>query len=412
MSPDLMNTDSHRVLRFAWLIHPGRPPEHNVRLTVEHGIVTDIGPVPADEVNQIEQAALLPMFVNAHTHLEFSNLSQPLPPPHPFPDWIRQVIRYRKTDLHDDASVTQAVQSGLQQAHQHGTGLIGEITTSATGTSALHSAAAATRSTVIAFRELIGFGQNRIADQLQLAEQHVQTIRQQADCASILPGISPHAPYTVHPKIVEGVCQLAQRWQFPVAMHLAETAAEIQLLASRTGPFVDLLQSLNLWDTHVLQGIKAPIDYLEWLATVPYSLAVHGNFLTDDEILFLQRHPQIAVVYCPRTHAWFGHPNHPWRRLQAGGATVILGTDSRASNPDLSIWAELQFLAAHNSDFAIWDLLPMITTTAATSLGQPAEQYSIGVGRPLRGVKLKCECDSETRLHHHLIRSTVAPEQL
>lgn len=400
------------MLRVAWLIHPGRPPEHNVRLSVEHGVVTDIGPVPPDEANQIEQAALLPMLVNAHTHLEFSGLNRPLPPPHPFPDWIRQVIRYRRTNLPDDESVDQAIQSGVQQTQAWGTGLIGEITTSAVGAAALHGAASTANSTVIAFRELIGFGQNRIQDQLQLAERHVQEFRRQSDKTLVLPGISPHAPYTVHPKVVEGVCQLARQWQFPVAMHLAETAAEIQLLSSRTGPFVDLLQSLDLWDANVLQGVKAPRDYLEWLARVPNSLAVHGNYLTDEDILFLQRHPQIAVVYCPRTHAWFGHPHHPWQRLRAGGATVILGTDSRASNPDLSIWAELQFLAANNPQSALWDLLPMITTTAAAALGQPAAQHSIEVGQPLRAIKVKCKCDSETRLHDYLIHAAFEPEQL
>lgn len=416
MSTDPVNSDSSSaVLRFAWLVNPGQPPQHNVRLTVEHGIVTDIGRVPADEIIHIQQAALLPALVNAHTHLEFSALSAPLPPPKPFTDWIGEVIRYRAASLTDDLLITEAVQSGLQQCRQQGVGLIGEITTSAAGAAALHSGAdaiEANRPTVISFRELIGFGPDRIAGQMQLAEQHVHAIRQGADSITILPGVSPHAPYSVHPEIVQGVCRLAQQWPFPVAMHLAETAAEVQLLTDRTGPFVDFLQRLNLWDTRILHSIESTRDYLELLATTPHALAVHGNYLTDEEILFLQRHPQIAVVYCPRTHAWFGHQNHPWQRLQAGGGTVILGTDSRASNPDLNVWAELQLLAANTPDCAIWDLLPMITTTAAAALGLPPEQHTIRIAQPLRAVKLPCTCDSETSLQHTLIQTNAVPQLL
>ena len=51
---------------------------------------------------------------------------------------------------------------------------------------------------------------------------------------------------------------------------------------------------------------------------------------------------RMAVVYCPRTHAWFGHPPYPLEKMLAAGVPVALGTDSRASSPDLSLLAEMR----------------------------------------------------------------------
>jgi hypothetical protein len=48
----------------------------------------------------------------------------------------------------------------------------------------------------------------------------------------------------------------------------------------------------------------------------------------------------MGVVYCPRTHSHFQHQDHPAANWN-DAIPIMLGTDSRASNPDLSIWEEI-----------------------------------------------------------------------
>lgn len=164
---------------------------------------------------------------------------------------------------------------------------------------------------------------------------------------------------------------------------------------------------MKLWDTSVLKSVSAPLDYLQRLAEAPQSLAIHCNYLSPKEIRFLGEHPNVAVVYCPRTHAYFRHGAHPWQQLKAAGATVLLGTDSRASNPDLSIWKELQWIAALPGAKPIWELLPMITTDAAQALGQNPVRAVIQVGQPLRSVQVACHCDSESSLNTQLCKAAI-----
>jgi cytosine/adenosine deaminase-related metal-dependent hydrolase len=77
----------------------------------------------------------------------------------------------------------------------------------------------------------------------------------------------------------------------------------------------------------------------------------------------------MAIVYCPRTHAYFGHGRYPLADLLARGACVALGTDSRASNPDLDLFADMRFLAARHGDVPLATVLRLGTLGGAEALG-------------------------------------------
>lgn len=386
------------VVRCAWLVNPGQIPQQNVRLTIENGVVCEIAAVPPDERHRIDSVAVLPRLVNAHTHLEFSSLTAPLKPSRPFINWVRSVIQHR---INSEIPSGQNVDAGVRESIEAGVSLVGEICTSDDGLEALLKTCPTLDIQAVSFRELLGFTADRIPEQQLVVERHCEA----ANTGDVQPGLSPHAPYSVHPELVEYVVARAARDSLPVAMHLAETLDELELLASQTGPFVELLETLKLWDRSVLKKGSTPLRYLQQLAAVPRALAIHGNYFGKAEIEFLAEHTNIAVVYCPRTHDWFGHQNHPWNKLRSAGATVLLGTDSRASNPDLSVWEELQFVAATVTE-PIWDLLPMVTTTAAESLGHAPAKFRISPDLPFHGMAVPVEAESLKQLNVQLIRAS------
>ena len=91
---------------------------------------------------------------------------------------------------------------------------------------------------------------------------------------------------------------------------------------------------------------------------------------------------KVPPPYCPRTHAYFGHEQHTWRRLLERGINVALGTDSRASNPDLNLWDEVLFLRRQFPDFPAEKLLQMATIHGAAALGRGETAGSLKPGRP------------------------------
>jgi len=185
----------------------------------------------------------------------------------------------------------------------------------------------------------------------------------------------------VHPTLLKGLVDLAIESGAPVAMHLAATRSELELLARGGGEFAEFLKRLAVWNPDVFRERRSILDYLKELARSPRGLVVHGNYLSDADIEFLARNPQLSVVYCPRTHAYFGHEPHPWRTLLERNINVALGTDSRASNPDLSVWDELQFLRRCEPDVPGQTLLDLATIRGARALGLEAHCGTITPGR-------------------------------
>jgi cytosine/adenosine deaminase-related metal-dependent hydrolase len=169
-------------------------------------------------------------------------------------------------------------------------------------------------------------------------------------------------------------------------MHVAESAEERELLATASGPFAAALQAMGVWREEVFPWSDDPFGLLiDRLANAPQALLVHGNYLNDLEIDQLSQRPNISVVYCPRTHHFFGHPPHPVDRMLQARVRVALGTDSRASNPDLNVWKEVQHLLRHRSDLPPMQVLRMATINGAeamnqTSIGRIQSDCSPGLG--------------------------------
>lgn len=345
-----------------WIFPVAGNPIENGLLEIGGGKVESVEPLAGrscPDALDLGNSAILPALVNAHAHLEFSDLVEPIQPPAPFSEWIQKLMAHRRSRSESETETALAAR-GADESARHGTAVVGDIVTGA-----WTPEPATSGSQVVAFREVIGLLIEHENPQLDLARQHIEQCRE----AGVLPALSPHAPYSVAPSLFHSLVDLARSKQVPLCLHLAETSAELELLATGTGELVEMLRKFGLWrDDLLLPGTK-PLEYLMAMEDLPAASIAHGNYLSDEEVAYLGQHPNITTIYCPRTHHFFGHDPHPWQRLLDAGAAVALGTDGRSSNPDYSLWAELQFLDRKTHGNSRPSLLRMATQSGAAALG-------------------------------------------
>jgi cytosine/adenosine deaminase-related metal-dependent hydrolase len=168
---------------------------------------------------------------------------------------------------------------------------------------------------------------------------------------------------------------MARKWKVPLAMHLAESPDEEALTMEGKGPFAETLKQLGFWREGMFPNGYSIQDWLRLLGEGASTLVVHGNYLSEIEMQILAKCPLLSVVYCPRTHAYFQHPPHPVGQLLRCGIRVALGTDSRASNPDLDLGNEVRYLLSHRQDLFPESVLRMATLSGAEALGEPSFGY-------------------------------------
>jgi cytosine/adenosine deaminase-related metal-dependent hydrolase len=339
-----------QVLTARWVLPATSPPLPCGTITIRGEEIISVDSAGNRKADvDFGNAVILPGLVNAHTHLDLSGMRGEVPPGPDFVGWLRGVIDHRRRRSTEDA--TREVRAGLDECLRFGTTLIGDITASGLSWDALAQAPV----WAVCFREVIGLPASRVStswvDLGKWVEDHPDT----PTCRA---GVSPHAPYSVHKAMIEACARL-----WPVCIHLAETSAERELLESRSGPFVPLLRDLGVWDP---SGLAPSFDWVVWKTSrAPAVLLAHGNYLSPKT-----RIPaNTTVVHCPRTHAAFGHPPHPFRELLARGVRVALGTDSLASNPDLDMLAEARILSRQYPDVSGEDILRMATIHGAKALG-------------------------------------------
>lgn len=361
------------ILRARWVFPVDRAPIENGMVEIANGRIINVR--SADRFARISdeeaQSALIPGLVNAHTHLEFSDLAAPLSSAGTFADWIALIVQHRRERT---ADVSDVIASGLAESAAAGVTTVGEIATA--GWSRAPFGVHTLRT--VGFREAIALDPARYDDAYAAVHRHLQDLRSDP---SLVGGISPHAPYSVAPPLFERLVDLAHKTDSPLAVHLAETREELQLLSEGSGPLVELFRDGGFWRPDAIPRGTRPLDYLRQIASLPRALVIHGNYLDDDECAFLEGRPNLSVVYCPRTHAHFRHAPHPWLDLRQRGVRVALGTDSRASNPDLSLWREVQFLHARFPQVDPSGLLEMATRSGSAALGLDSETGTLTPGK-------------------------------
>jgi aminodeoxyfutalosine deaminase len=307
-------------------------------------------------------AAILPGLVNAHTHLDLSGMRGLAPPTPEFTNWLKRVIAYRR--LRTPEQVQDDIRAGLAECLRYGTTLLGDIS----GDGGSWDALADAPLRAVIYREFLGLSKDRAAGAWERLDRWLASRTATPTCR---PGASPHAPYSVRSSLflagsTRGV---------PVAVHLAETAAELELLMLRRGPFVPFLRDLGVYDP---DGLAEDADHvLRLLNGLSPTLIVHGNFLSPAAAI----PANASMVYCPRTHSAFSHPPHPFREFLARGVRVAVGTDSLASNPDLDVLAEIRFLHRLYPDIPGAVLLRMATLSGAEALGWADETGSLAPGK-------------------------------
>jgi len=349
------------AIRARWVLPVAGPPVEGGWVVVQGDRVLAVEQQPPSYPGRdLGDVALLPGLINAHTHLDLSDLTVPLGRPGmTLVDWIGLIAQHK----FQQPSAPAIVEQGLRESARLGTTTLADVAQHAPPLAALESLGVG----LVSFLELIAPTADRIVPQLRRAEAHLASA---AGATSWSAGLSPHAPYSVQPDLLVRAVALSAEQHVPLAMHLAESPEELELLHHARGPFRDLLERLGVWDPAAFPERLSVLAYLRTLAGAHRALVIHGNYLADEDIAFLAAHAdRLSVVYCPRTHAFFAHAPYPLEKMLAAGVTVALGTDSRASSPDLSVLAEIRQAYRRHPTVAPATLIRLATAGAAAALG-------------------------------------------
>jgi cytosine/adenosine deaminase-related metal-dependent hydrolase len=276
-----------------------------------------------------------------------------------------------------EADIVRAARTAAQTLSATGCVLVGDVSNSLATPGAIQAAGLAG----VVFHELLGFNVSDPAEMVRAADRRVQREREtlSPDGPPLKVGITAHAPYSTSPGLMREIAELTQ--PTPLAIHLAESADELELLRRGSGAFRRLLEDFGVWDQAWQVPQCDPVEYLDDLGYLkPGLLAVHGVHLSDDALEVL-READAVIVTCPRSNEWVGGGIPRVAHFYAEDIPVAIGTDSLASCPSLNIFDELAELRRIAPDVAAASLLESATRVGAQALGFGAEYGTLSPGK-------------------------------
>jgi cytosine/adenosine deaminase-related metal-dependent hydrolase len=368
-------------LHARWVMPVSAPPIRDGTVVEHEGRITYVGPrasAPADGDDiELGEALLLPGLVNAHCHLELTAMRGFLDGLG-FREWILRLTSARRAVL-DTKSLLDASRLGVEE------GVLAGITTFAdTGDSGTGFDAMLERGVRgICYREVFGPDPAQCSGAIAGLRETVLAMRaRETDLVRV--GVSPHAPYTVSDALYAATIALAREHSLPVAVHIAESALESELVSMGAGAFADGLRGRGI---EAGPRARTPIALLDSLGVLDVRpLLIHCVRVDDVDIRVIAEH-ECGVAHCPASNARLAHGVAPLVQLLAAGVDVGLGSDSVASNDrmDLLDEARLALLFAAAREARTDALTPAGALELATLGGARALGIAHEVGSLERG---------------------------
>ena len=342
----------------------------------DNGTITAITDTYPSSDTRHYDGILCPGFVNVHCHTELSHMKGVIPEHTGLAPFLQTVSLHRNE--HTPEQKKDARFRALEELYNNGIVAVGDIA----NTADTLDIRAEDKLHFHTFIESLGFSDTNAERSFGYATSIYEQFKaQQAGQRRLQQSITPHAPYSVS-KTLFGLID-AHAASRVIAIHNQECAAEGQFFTSKEGAIRDLLKGLGIDDTAFTPtGLSSIRSYLQWMTHNRRFIFVHNTFTPREDVQHVQALVDEAWwCLCPNANLYIEDRLPDIGMLMSETGNICIGTDSLASNHQLSVLAELRAIKGHYTDIG-WDvLLRWATLNGAKALGMDDVCGSIVPGK-------------------------------
>ena len=327
---------------------------------------------------------ICPGFINSHCHLELSHLKGMLNEGNGLPHFLREVVSTRTAS---SELIQQSIVNAEAEMIANGIVGIGDIC----NTNHTFAQKAKGRLHYYNFIELFDPDDNHAHDVFEKGKQLAkELIGSKSQISSLKSQISftPHAPYSVSPKLFKLIKEYAEARGSILSIHNQETASENEMFVSGTGALMEVMKSFNIvYANWKATGCNSLQSTLGQLPVKNKLLLVHNTYTAKKDLDFINLKSKISNLkslfwcFCPNANLFIEKQLPDFQLFIDEGVKITIGTDSYASNWSLSILDELKTIHKHAPAIPLATLLLWATLNGAEFFGWDKELGSIEKGK-------------------------------
>ncbi|MCK9411855.1 MAG: amidohydrolase family protein [Prolixibacteraceae bacterium] len=318
---------------------------------------------------------LVPGFINAHCHLELSHMHNTFPEAAGFVPFLKKVV---ETRAGDPGTIIAAAEKADVLMNRNGIVAVGDIANGPTAFEVKKNSSIY----YFTFLETLGFHPERSGKAFNWADNCLRL----AESMGLRGSIVPHAPYSVSNQLFKAVAMDAIRSGLPISIHSQESMAEDDLYRSGSGEMVvHLRENLGIDTSYFTPtGGSALRSTLKLLPVENNLLLVHNLFTSQGDLDFIASVRKLSntwFVLCPGSNLYIQNRLPDIDLFRRNRLQICLGTDSLASNHQLSILEEMKIIQHATPSITLDELIGWATIHGANTLGIADWAGSIEIGK-------------------------------
>ncbi len=350
-----------RKLQADWLFSISSPPIKNGVLVLNNANeVVEVlrNDIPSD--TEKYSGILCPGFVNTHCHLELSHLKNVIPQKTGLVEFVKQIGRQRFNFSEDD--IQKSAKKADTAMLNSGVIAVGDISNTT------HTFIAKEQSDIHYhhFIELFGFNSSDSDEKIKQGKEIFESLNR-----SVNKNMVPHAPYSTSEALFKQITSFNKNNSSAIqSVHNQETLSEDEMFLLRKGKMLEFLSSfghnINAWEESKKTSLQT---YFSWLDKTKNIILVHNTFTSREDISYVQSISENAYwCLCPKANLYIEGVLPNLNILQENNCNITIGTDSLASNNELSIISELTALQNKYKTTSTHQLLGYATINGAQAL--------------------------------------------
>ncbi len=333
--------------------------KEQVLITDEHGTVEGIVPaVEAGSDIQHFQGILSPGFVNCHCHLELSHMRGAIAEKTGLINFVYDIIRLRHFS---EKEILEAIRHGDEEMTRNGIVAVGDICNNALTLQQKTSSLLHYQNFVEAsgFTDIVAEERFQRALQIQLAFTR----------NSLQASIVPHAPYSVAETLWEKIVHV--EGNDLLTIHNQETIPENELFLERKGDFLSFYEKMKIDIAWFIASGKTSVQtFLPKFSAQQQVILVHNVYTSKEDIRFTKTtgNPTLYWCLCPNANLYITDQLPDIPMMMEEECSLVFGTDSLASNHQLSILEEMKSVHGRFPEIALQSLFKWGTLNGAKAL--------------------------------------------
>jgi aminodeoxyfutalosine deaminase len=316
------------------------------------------------EVTDIEHhdGIICPGFINSHCHLELSHMKGRIKEGKGLTGFIRDLQSQR---VAEEEEIQQAIASAEEAMIKEGIVAVGDISN---GSHSFNQKAKG-KLKYHTFFEVFGFDPDRAEAAIERAEVlQDEYIRLMTNAGvEAMSSIVPHSPYSVSAKLFKLTGSHCYDKNGLITMHNQETESENELFLTGKGKMREMLENFGLDLSHWSPtGFNSLPSVLVHLPKCNKMLLVHNTFSDEKDIRWaLDYNAQTWFCLCPGANVFIEGRLPDVNLFLKYADKITLGTDSLASNHQLSILEEMKIISSKFPDVNLETFIKWATKNAA-----------------------------------------------